>query len=218
MIAGLQGRLIRPETGFQTDTPTAWDVEVETTGGVTYRVQVPRGVWDRLPPEGEVVSLRIHEVRRDDAHLLFGFLTRWEAALFALLLTAPGIGPRLALAMLSTLSTSLLVRAIQHRDLATLSQVPGVGKKVAERIAVALSDRIEELAGRASGAEGWAPSAGSSDDDLNDPAVAALSAIRALQGLGLRLEEADALVQRTQAEFPGLSPDELVRKALAAAR
>jgi holliday junction DNA helicase RuvA len=226
MIAALRGVLFRPDLASQTDTPTAWDVEIETPSGVTYRVQVPRSVWDRLPASGESVALRIHEVRREDAHLLYGFLTRWDAALFALLLTASGVGPRLALAMLSTLSTGLLVRALQQRDLATLSQVPGVGKKMAERIGVALSERIEDLASRAAGAgagaDGWGaggalgPDAASGADD--DPALAALAAVRALQGLGLRLDEADALVQRTLAETPGLAPDELVRRALAAAR
>ncbi len=220
MIAGLRGRLIRPEIPSQTDAPTAWDVEIETSGGVTYRVQVARSVWDRLPAEGEIVDLRIHEVRREDALLLFGFLTRGEAALFALLLTASGVGPRIALAMLSTLSTRLLVRALQHRDLATLCQVPGVGRKMAERIGVALSDRIEELANRVAGAEGWGLHGGGVDGDseADGPAGAALAAVRALQGLGLRLDEADALVQRTLTESPGLPPDELVRRALAAAR
>jgi Holliday junction DNA helicase RuvA len=217
MITGLQGRLRHPEIPPLVDAATVWVVEVETDGGVTYQVQVPRGVWERLPSEGERVSLRIHEVRREDAHLLFGFLTSWEAALFALLLTAQGIGPRIALAMLSTLSTSLLIRAIQQRDLATLSQVPGVGKKVAERLAVALSDRVEALVVHAG--PGMLLGLGASDSVAPDEAAsAALAAVKALQGLGMRIEEADALVQRTLAESPGLSPDELVRRALASVR
>jgi Holliday junction DNA helicase RuvA len=216
MITGLRGRLRHPEIPPLVDAATVWVVEVETEGGVTYQVQVPRGVWERLPPPGEPVELRIHEVRREDAHLLFGFLTSWEAALFAMLLTAQGIGPRIALAMLSTLSTGLLVRAIQQRDLATLSQVPGVGKKVAERLAVALSDRVEALVAHAG--PGSLMGRASTDPSEDTAGSASLAAVKALQGLGVRLEEADALVQRTLSESPGLGPDELVRRALAAVR
>jgi holliday junction DNA helicase RuvA len=124
----------------------AESIEVMTAGGVAYELVVPLGVHERLPAEGAELELRTWQVIREDAHELFGFLEEGERALFARLLTASGVGPRLALSMLSTLQPDRLVRAIAERDIASLRRIPGLGAKKAEKLAVELADRLGDLA------------------------------------------------------------------------
>lgn len=126
-----------------------------TAGGVAYELEIPLTVFERLPREGAEVELRVYQVVREDAVTLYGFLDAGERAVFARLLTASGVGPRLALNMLSTLPPEQLVRAIVERDIATLRRIPGLGTKKAERLALELADRMDDLAvvaaGRAAG-------------------------------------------------------------------
>jgi len=118
-------------------------VLIETAGGVGYAVTVPLGVLERLPGTGSKVSLYTELVVREDGWALYGFDQVAERAIFQRLLTASGVGPRLALALLSTLGPERTVRSIQDRDIASLSTVSGIGKKKAERLVVELVDRFE---------------------------------------------------------------------------
>jgi len=122
-------------------------VLIETASGLGYAVTVPLGVLERLPPNGEAVRLHTELVVREDGWALYGFDRTGERAVFQRLLSASGFGPRLALAVLSTLGPERAVRSIQQRDLATLASVPGIGRKKAEKLAVELADRFSALPG-----------------------------------------------------------------------
>lgn len=121
-------------------------VLIETAGGVGYSVTVPLGVLERLPMNGERVSLHTELVIREDAWALYGFDRQGERAIFQRLLSASGFGPKLALALLSTLGPERTVRSIQGRDIAALATVNGIGRKKAEKLVVELGDRFKEPA------------------------------------------------------------------------
>jgi Holliday junction DNA helicase RuvA len=142
MISRLRGRLIRRDL-------TA--IEVMTASGVAYEVVVPLTVFEKLPREGADVELRTQQVFREDGVTLYGFLESAERAVFARLLTASGVGPRLALNMLSTMTPHRLIRAILEKDVAALRQIPGLGTKKAERLVVELADRLDDLSVQAVG-------------------------------------------------------------------
>ncbi|MGK7311508.1 MAG: Holliday junction branch migration protein RuvA [Candidatus Longimicrobiales bacterium M2_2A_002] len=176
-------------------------VEVMTEGGVGYELEIPLSVFEKLPRAGQPVELLTYQVVREDDLLLFGFTDPSERSLFGRLLGASGVGPRLAIAMMSTLTPSALVRAITDRELAMLVQVPGVGKKTAERIALELGDKLDDLALEAG------------------PSVkgeAAQEAVGALVALGYASSEASAAVRRSiEEDGPEDDAKELIRKALA---
>lgn len=194
MISRIRGKLLTREPDR---------VEVMTGGGVAYEVEIPLSVFEKLPRAGQEVELLTHQVVREDDLLLFGFLQPSERALFGRLLGASGVGPRLALAMMSTLTPAALVRAITDREVATLVQVPGVGKKTAERIALELGDKLDDLAIPAG------------------PTVqgaSAQEAVGALVALGYSQAEANAAVRRSIEEHgPEKDAQALIRKALALA-
>ena len=154
--------------------------------GVGYELHVPLGTFAALPAVGERASLHVHTHVREDAILLFGFATPEERELFERLLTVAGIGPRLALAVLSGLPVAELVAAIAAQDVRRLSSIPGVGRKLAERLGVELKDKVGGIvpgAARPSGAGG--PGA----IDLAEDAVGALL------NLGYRRPQAEAAVK-----------------------
>lgn len=146
-------------------------VVIQTDGGIGYEVVVPLGVFERLPARGARCALYTELVVREDAWTLYGFDTTSERTIFQRLLGATGLGPRLALAILSTLGPERAVRSIQGKDVAALSTVAGIGKKRAEKLIVELSDRFADItpppvaragrpadeAVRALGALGYAP-------------------------------------------------------------
>lgn len=136
MIAHLTGKLLER-------TPASVVVDVQ---GVGYEVLVPVSTFSHLPALGETVSLRIHTHVREDAIQLFGFLSLVEKQLFEKLITVSGIGPRLALSILSGINAGDLVLAIRQSNLARLTTIPGVGKKTAERIVVELRDKLDGYA------------------------------------------------------------------------
>lgn len=138
MISRIRGTLLRRE-------PDA--AEVMTAGGVAYELDIPLDVFERLPAEGAEVEFLTHYVVREDEATLYGFLDEMGRSVFARLLTATGVGPRLALNMLSTLRPERLVNAIVERDYVALTRVSGLGKKKAEQLAVQLADRLDDLAG-----------------------------------------------------------------------
>lgn len=179
-------------------------VEVMTGGGVAYEIHIPTTVFERLPKLGEQVTLRTFHVVREDAQMLFGFLEDVERVIFSRLLAASGVGPRLALALMSAMSAEMLVRSVRNRDVAALTAVSGVGKKTAERIAVELSNKLDDLA--------FAPSA----MGARSPAIE--DALRALMALGINQGDADRAVRAVVAERGSdVAAPELIRLALSRA-
>lgn len=120
-------------------------VLIQTDGGVGYEISVPLGVLERLPAQGSRCSLFTELVVREDGWTLFGFDRRGDRLIFQRLLGASGFGPRLALALVSSLGPDRTVRAIQSKDVAALSTVPGIGRKKAERLILELSDKFEDV-------------------------------------------------------------------------
>lgn len=136
MIARLVGRLAARELDR---------VEVMTAAGTAYELAVPLSTFESLPGLGEEVTLFTHLVVRDDEWALYGFATLLERELFRRLLGATGVGPALALGMLSRFPAERLVRAIRERDVAALQSIPRVGKKKAEQLVLDLADKLEDL-------------------------------------------------------------------------
>lgn len=195
MIARLEGVLAEK-------SPEAVVLDVN---GVGYELRVPLSTFFGLPDEGKVVRLRVHTHVREDAFLLFGFGTELERAVFRLLLGASGVGPKLALAILSGLPVERLVPALRAGDLAALVGIPGVGKKTAERIVVELRDRVGAI-------EAAAEPTRAPRDDVS------ASAESALVNLGYPRAHAEKAVRRALEalpESPGL--ESLIKEALRAA-
>ena len=193
MIAHVRGKLVAKDLDR---------VEIMTPGGTGYELAVPLSVYETLPKVGEEAALHTHLVVRDDGWQLFGFSNVVEKRVFQRLLTASGIGPALALGMLSTLSADRLVRAIRERDLATLQAVPRVGRKKAERLILDLADKLDDVQGDV-GAMARPDGAGADD------------AIRALVSLGYASVDAEKAVRAALDQGGrGLSAPELIRRAL----
>jgi Holliday junction DNA helicase RuvA len=136
MIAHLRGKLLEKH-------PQQAIIEA---GGVGYDVVISVTTFAELPVEGTEVALFIHTQVREDTLALYGFLTREEKRVFERLITVSGVGPKLAVTIQSGLSTERLVGAIRGQDHATLSQIPGIGKRLAERLVVDLKDKLEDMA------------------------------------------------------------------------
>lgn len=180
---------------------------VVSCGGVGYDVAIPLSTFDHLPPEGQTCRVLTRLIVREDAHLLFGFATREERALFDLLLAVTRVGPKLALAILSGLSVPQIRRAIAFQDSGMLASVSGVGKKTAERIVVELKDKIE----RGVSDDGWLPAKGGVGGVLDEAAAA-------LVALGYTRGEAQEAVARAVKQKSGQAgtTEELLRQVLAA--
>lgn len=157
MIAHLRGRILEKH-------PNRIVVEV---GGVGYDVAMPLSTFYGLGEPGSEVALRVHTHVREDMLALYGFATALEQELFERLLGVSGIGPRVALAVLSGIEPSDLVRAIERGDLARLTAIPGVGKKTAERLVLELKDRLPRVQAPASAAGGPADAPALRDDLLS---------------------------------------------------
>jgi Holliday junction DNA helicase RuvA len=188
--------MIASVTGTLTNRDPA-GIVVETTGGIGYLLEIPLGVFERLPAEGSKVHLVTELVVREDGWFLYGFDAPNERMVFRRLMGASGVGPRLALAILSTLGPERTVRAVRDRDLAALASVSGIGKKKAERIVLELTDRLDDLPAAAAVPQ---PSA---------------DAVRALVNLGYASAAAETAVRNaTQAGAPD-NTAALIRRALA---
>ena len=142
---------------------------VVDVGGVGYDVQVPLSTFYAVGDVGARVALRIHTHVREDALQLFGFATPLEQSLFERLIAISGIGPRVALAVLSGIEPESLVRAIRDADLGRLTSIPGVGKKTAERLVVEMRDRLPKMA------ETMPPGASNAADDVRSDVLSALA-------------------------------------------
>ncbi|MDB4905856.1 MAG: Holliday junction ATP-dependent helicase ruvA [Gemmatimonadetes bacterium] len=178
-------------------------VEVMTQGGVAYELSIPLSAYEALPRVGEACSLHTYLVVKEDGWQLFGFSTSFERRVFQKLLGAKGVGPALALGMLSALSAERVVQAIREKDIATLQGVPRVGRKKAEQMILDLADKLGEM--HTSSGEGGPRPEGASAED----------AIRALASLGYTTADAEKAVRAAlDAGGRGLSASELIRAAL----
>ena len=174
MIARVHGKLVA--NGIDR-------IEVMTAGGVCYELVIPLNVLESLPREGQDVDLFTSLVVKEDGWQLYGFLNANDRSLFQTLRSASGVGPALALGLISALGSGRVVRAIRDRDLTTLQGVPRVGKKVAERLCVELGDKMKDYAADAS------PKGGDNTFD-----GAGVDAVRGLVALGYNSSDAERAV------------------------
>jgi Holliday junction DNA helicase RuvA len=195
MIAFLRGRVHNKQ-------PNRVIVDVS---GVGYDVHVPLSTFYNLGDEGAEVSLRVHTHVREDTLQLYGFLTELERQLFERLIAISGIGPKLAIVVLSGMEPRDLMAAVQRADVARLTTIPGIGKKTAERIVLELKDRLAQIA---------VPVAA-------EPAAAASSAdqlradlLSALLNLGYHRQQAEKAIDATVTSNPNASFEHAVRTAL----
>ena len=194
MIVHVAGRIVSKELDR---------VEILTKGGVGYELLIPLSVYESLPKLGEDAALHTHLVVKEDGWQLFGFSTPFERRVFQRLLGAKGVGPALALGMLSTLTAERLVRAIREKDLVALQSVPRMGRKKAEQLILDLADKMDDVQVD-TGAGGPRPAGGSADD-----------AIRALVSLGYTTADAERYVKAAIDGGGGkLTAPELIRAAL----
>ena len=193
MISRLKGILITREPD---------GIEIETGGGVVYEVEVPLTVFERLPGPDQAIELRTLQIVREDSTTLYGFLEPHERMLFKRLLSASGVGAKLALAMLSAYNAPRLARALVEKDITALTQVSGVGKKTAERLALELSDKVTDLAVAADSGGPITKGSGAQE------------AVAALVALGYSFNDADAAVRAVLEAGAVSGADELIRKAL----
>ena len=178
---------------------------VVDVGGVGYELEAPMSTFYALPGVGAEVQLVTHLVVREDAHVLFGFATERERSLFRELIKVSGVGPRIALAILSGVTVDDFHRCVEAQDIARLVTVPGIGRKTAERLVIEMRDRLKSLPGPSS-APGSAPAAGGG---------AQAEAFAALVALGYKPAEVARLLQKVDASVT--STEELIRHALRAA-
>jgi Holliday junction DNA helicase RuvA len=198
MISHLSGTLIEK-------APPALVVDV---GGVGYELEAPMTTFYRLPESGAAVSLYTHLVVREDAHVLFGFGTRDERTLFRALIKVNGVGPKVALAILSGMEAPQFIRCITTHDTSSLVRIPGIGRKTAERLIVEMQDRLPSTLGTAlnPGQPALTPSAPQSMQDARGDAESALIA------LGYKPQEASKAVSAIDVD--GLRSEEIIRLAL----
>jgi len=174
--------------------------------GVGYELEAPMATFYELPEELSETALFTHLVVREDAQLLYGFSDRSQRELFRSLLKVNGIGPRVGLAILSTLSTSQFVQCVKQQDALTLTSVPGIGKKTAERMLIDMRDRIDGLDIEEVENE---ETDGAMIEHYQDPVA---DAIGALVALGYKQAEANRVVKAVEEQSAGR--DDLIRNAL----
>ena len=196
MISQVAGRLTAKELDR---------VEIMTAGGVGYELLVPLSVFEAVGRVGDEASLHTHLVVKEDGWQLFGFGSLYERRVFQKLLGAKGVGPALALGMLSTLTADRVVRALRDHDVATLQSVPRVGRKKAEQMILDIADKLDDLGSQVGIGGGPRPEGGGAED-----------AIRALVSLGYSSIDAERAVQAAlDAGARGQPASEVIRRALA---
>ena len=194
MIGRLHGGLLRKE-------PPALLVDV---GGVGYELEAPMTTFYELPALGQPVTLHTHLVVREDAHLLYGFVREAQRRLFRDLLKVNGVGPRVALAVLSGLADEEFMRCVAEEDIARLTKVPGIGRKTAERLVIEMRDKLPK--------EIPLPAVHANADGPAAPADPVSEAVSALVSLGYKPNEASRAVRGIASK--GLSAEEIIRQAL----
>jgi Holliday junction DNA helicase RuvA len=188
MIGLLRGVLLRKQ-------PPQLLIDVH---GVGYEVEAPMSTFYDLPEAGAEVTLYTHLTVREDAHVLFGFGSEAERRFFRSLIRVNGVGPKLALTILSGISVDGFIRCVQEDDTAALTRLPGIGKKTAERLIVEMRDRLDDVGGAAVAA--------------GVPAHPRDEALGALVSLGYKAQEAALMLRGIKED--GLSSEELIRRAL----
>lgn len=173
--------------------------------GIGYEIDAPMSTFYQLPDAGQEITLFTHFVVREDAHHLYGFYTRDERTLFRTLLKVNGVGPRLALTILSGTAPEEFVRCVLNNDTASLVRLPGVGKKTAERLVIEMRDKLSDWSAPSSGAALDQGDNGGRHQVLQD-------AISALIALGYKQQEANRTV--TKIDDGAASSEELIRRAL----
>lgn len=194
MIGFLQGKLVGRH-------PPQLLVDV---GGVGYEIEAPMSTFYQLPETGQPIRILTHLLVREDAHVLYGFATEAERQLFRGLIKISGVGARIALAILSGISVEAFVRCVQSEDVASLTRIPGVGRKTAERLIVEMRDRLGQT-GSALAQSMPAGGAGAPSDE----------AFGALVALGYRPAEAQRLLKLVEGKAE--TTEDLIRAALQAA-
>ena len=195
MIGRLRGTLISKQ-------PPWLMIEV---GGIGYELEAPMSTIYDLPPNGKEVTLLTHYAVKEDSVALYGFMHESERALFRSLQKVSGIGAKIALAVLSGVSTDHFARLVQTGDVVALTKIPGIGKKTAERIVIELRDRVD----------GLTSVSGTRVGGVDVPLDAAGEATVALQQLGYKPAEVTRLVQKVAAD--GDNAEAIIRKSLRAA-
>ncbi len=198
MIGRVRGELVYKQPPFL----------MVDVGGVGYELEAPMSTFYDLPLQGEQVILFTHLAIRDDAHVLYGFATESERALFRALLKVSGVGAKMALAILSGMSADEFALCVQRDDTAALVRLPGIGKKTAERLIVEMRDRLDRI-----------ESSGGTPLPQARPSTAAVEtpvsdAIGALIALGYKPNDASRMVRSVESE--NLSSEEIIRLALRA--
>ena len=188
MIGFLRGKLLRKQ-------PPHLLIDVQ---GVGYELEAPMSTFYDLPDVGSELVLHTHLSIREDAHVLFGFGSEAERRFFRSLIKVNGVGPKLALTILSGISVDGFVRCVQENDSVALTRLPGIGKKTAERLVVEMRDRLDDVGGSA-------PAAGAAAHPRDE-------ALSALVSLGYKPPEAAAMLRGIKED--GLSSEELIRRAL----
>ncbi|MDD2659104.1 MAG: Holliday junction branch migration protein RuvA [Methylococcales bacterium] len=196
MIGFLRGKLVHKAPPF-----LVLDVQ-----GVGYEVEAPMTTFYDLPAINEEIKLHTHLVVREDAHILFGFSTEADRTLFRTLIKVNGVGPKLALTILSGQSAEEFHRCIHDNDTAALVRLPGVGKKTAERLVIEMRDRLPDLA---DSAVTGAVNSGAVSPTVGNPKQEAVSA---LCSLGYKPLDAGKMVQNISAE--GKTCEDIIRLAL----
>jgi holliday junction DNA helicase RuvA len=192
MIGSLRGRIAAK-------APPQLTLEV---GGIGYEVEAPMSTFFRLPPVGQETRLLTHLVVREDAHILYGFASEEERGLFRALLKVSGVGPKIALALLSGMTVEAFAQCVRSQDASTLTRVPGIGRKTAERLLVEMRDRLDGTSVTMPASASGTGLASSSESE----------AFGALVALGYRREEASRLLKSVGEG--AYSTEEWIRRAL----
>ena len=197
MIGQIRGKLIEKN-------PPEILIEV---GGITYELQIPMSTLYQLPELGRDVLLHTHFVVREDAQLLYGFYDKGDKAMFRALIRVNGVGPKLALGILSSMDVNEFVRTVRNNDVTTMVNLPGIGKKTAERLIIEMRDRLSE----------WDTSASSPTSASLGLAEAGIKkdAETALIGLGYKPPQATRAISQVLKDNPEISDnEELIRLSL----
>ncbi|RDH84931.1 MAG: Holliday junction branch migration protein RuvA [endosymbiont of Galathealinum brachiosum] len=200
MIGRICGKILEKQ-------PPALLVDVQ---GVGYEISSPMSTFYQLPNLGEVVTLHTHMVVREDAQLLYGFASLSERSLFRILIKISGVGPKLALTILSGMNADEFIICVQDNDAAALVRLPGVGKKTAERLIIELRDKLKDQPVNVSSpvSTGSASTIASASSPVSD-------AISALIALGYKAPEASRMVRVVDTN--DLGTEEIIRLSLQAA-
>lgn len=204
MIGRLRGILLEKQPGH---------VLVEAAG-LGYEVDIPYTTFFHLPETGQEVTLHTHFAVREDAHSLFGFADRLDRDLFRLLIKVNGVGPKLAVGILSGLDANQFIRCVEQRDASALVKLPGVGKKTAERLLIDMADRIGQLEGQFVPRSDGVVKAGEVQKPAQREPDASEEAEAALIALGYKPQEAARAISRVAES--GMTREDLIRRALKA--